>query len=114
LDFSPLYDGYWSKNERHVTGSYKQDGIEYFQPYRNVCAFDSRQILTTGIIKDLQVHLAKHLDVMITVDVVVLDIPTTCRMWLSQEWSTKLGGTLHMDLSYATITESQRQISYPI
>jgi hypothetical protein len=40
---------------------------------------------------------------MITMDVVVLDIPKSCKMWLSWSWSTKIGGTLQMDLSYGTI-----------
>jgi hypothetical protein len=78
-------------------------GLKTSRPYRNVCAFDSQEIPTIGVIKDLQVHLARHPDVMITMDVVVLDIPAACGMWLSREWSAKLGGTLQMDLSYATI-----------
>jgi len=81
-------------------------GLNTSRPYKNVCAFESRQISTIGVIMDLQVHLAKHPDIMI---IVVLNIPTMCKMWLSREWSAKLGGTLQMDLSYATIPTPDRE-----
>jgi hypothetical protein len=36
-------------------------------------------------------------------NVVVIDIPDAWGMLLSREWETTLGGSLQMDLSYATI-----------
>ena len=36
-------------------------------------------------------------------DVIVADIPVKFGMLLSRPWSTKLKGTLQMDMSYATI-----------
>ena len=39
----------------------------------------------------------------VIVDVVVADIAPKFRMLLSRSWAKKVGGTLQMDLSYATI-----------
>ena len=39
----------------------------------------------------------------VVMDIVVADIPTRFRILLSRSWSKKLGGTLQMDMSYATI-----------
>jgi len=36
-------------------------------------------------------------------DIVVADVPPKFGMLLSRRWSKRLGGTLHNDLSYATI-----------
>ena len=36
-------------------------------------------------------------------DIVVADIPSKFGMLLSRSWSKKLGGTLQMDMSYATV-----------
>jgi hypothetical protein len=60
-------------------------GLKTSRAYRNVCNFDSRQISAIDVIKDLQVYLAKHPDVMITMDVIDLNILAKCRMWLSRE-----------------------------
>ena len=39
-------------------------------------------------------------------DVVVVDLPPVYGMLLSRRWSAGLGGQLQMDLSYATIPNS--------
>jgi hypothetical protein len=36
-------------------------------------------------------------------DVVVIDVPDAWGMLLSRKWAATLGGSLQMDLSYATI-----------
>jgi hypothetical protein len=36
-------------------------------------------------------------------DVVVIDVPYAWGMFLSHKWATDLGGSIQMDLSYATI-----------
>jgi hypothetical protein len=36
-------------------------------------------------------------------DVVVIDVPDAWGMLLSRKWVTTLGGSIQMDLSYATI-----------
>jgi len=36
-------------------------------------------------------------------DVVIADVPPTYGMMLSRHWGTSVGGSIHFDLSYATI-----------
>ena len=36
-------------------------------------------------------------------DIVVADIPARFRMLLSRSWGTKIGGSIKLDLNYATI-----------
>jgi len=69
----------------------------------NVCGIDSKAIKHCGVIKDLKVHLATYLDVSLLMDVIVIDVPNAWGMLLSRKWAATLGGSLHMDLSYATI-----------
>jgi hypothetical protein len=55
------------------------------------------------MIKDLVVNLA-HIPVKdILMDVVVADVPAKYGMILSKSWGAKLGGSLQMDMTYATI-----------
>lgn len=42
-------------------------------------------------------------------DIVVADVLAKLGMWLSTSWSTKLKGTMQMDLSYATILVFNQQ-----
>lgn len=56
-----------------------------------------------GIIKDLVVALAQFPMKSVVMDIVVVDIPPKFGMLLSRSWMKKLGGTLQMDMSYATI-----------
>jgi hypothetical protein len=39
----------------------------------------------------------------VVMDIVVADVPPNFDMLLSRSWIKSLGGTLHMDLTYATI-----------
>jgi hypothetical protein len=39
----------------------------------------------------------------VVMDIVVADVPPKFGMFLSISWIKRLGGTLHMDLTYATI-----------
>lgn len=43
-------------------------------------------------------------------DVVVIDIPITYGMLLSRKWTAGVGGTLQMDLSHATIPNSNYEM----
>ena len=49
------------------------------------------------------VTLARIPTKIIIMDVVVVDIPPKFGMFLSRSWASNLKGTLHMDMSYATI-----------
>jgi ribonuclease HI len=56
-----------------------------------------------GVIKDLVVSLSQIPPKSLVMDIVVADIPPRFGMLLSRSWCKKLGGSLQMDLSYATI-----------
>jgi hypothetical protein len=47
---------------------------------RNVCGIDSKYIKVCGVIKDLKVCLDIYLEVSISMDVVVIDIPNALGM----------------------------------
>jgi hypothetical protein len=55
------------------------------------------------MIKDLVVNLAQIPAKGILMDVVVVDIPPKYGMLLSRSWGAKLGGSLQLDMTYATI-----------
>ena len=54
------------------------------------------------MIKDLVVGLAQIPTKSILMDVVVTEIPPKYGMLLSRSWGTKLGGSLQLDMTYAT------------
>jgi ribonuclease HI len=56
-----------------------------------------------GMIKDLVVTLAQVPVKSILMDVVIADIPPKYGMLLSRSWGAKLGGSLQLDMTYATI-----------
>ena len=55
------------------------------------------------VIKDLVVTLFQFPMRSVVMDIVVADVPPKFGMLLSRSWIKRLGGTLHMDLTYATI-----------
>jgi hypothetical protein len=55
------------------------------------------------MIKDLAVTLTQASMKTMVMDIVVADIPPKFGCLLSRSWMKRLGGTLQMDLSYATI-----------
>ena len=78
-------------------------GLEITSPYHNLYTFDSSRVKCLGVIKDLAVNLTQLPMKHIVMDIVVADIEPKFSMFLSRIWSKTLGGTLQMDLSYATI-----------
>jgi hypothetical protein len=56
-----------------------------------------------GMIKDLVVNLSQVPVKSILMDVVVVDVPSKYGMFLSRSWGAKLGGSVHLDMTYATI-----------
>jgi hypothetical protein len=79
-------------------------GLEITKNYHDLYSFDSRKVKCLGVIKDLVVTLFQLPMKSIVMDIVVVDVPSKFRMLLSRSWIKRLGGTLQMDLSYATIT----------
>jgi ribonuclease HI len=78
-------------------------GLKITRPYGDLYSFDSRKVKCIGMIKDLVVNLAQIPVKSILMDVVVVDIPPKYGMLLSRSWGTKLGGSLQLDMTYATI-----------
>ena len=56
-----------------------------------------------GMIKDLVVNLAQIPAKSVVMDIVVANIPALFGMLLSRSWGTKIGGSIKLDLTYATI-----------
>ena len=56
-----------------------------------------------GMIKDLVVTLAQVPVKSVLMDVVIADIPPKYGLLLSRSWGAKLGGSLQLDMTYATI-----------
>jgi hypothetical protein len=78
-------------------------GLKITRPYGDLYLFDSRKFKSIGMIKDLVVNLAQIPIKSILMDIVVTDIPLKYGMLLSSSWGAKLGGTLQLDMTYATI-----------
>jgi hypothetical protein len=78
-------------------------GLEVTKPYHDLFSFDSRKVRCLGLIKYLVINLAQLPMRSMVMDVVVVYIPPKFRLLLSHPWRKRLGGTLQMDLSYATI-----------
>jgi len=56
-----------------------------------------------GMIKDLVVNLTQNLVKSVVMDIMVADIPTRFRILVSRSWGMKLGGSIKLDLTYASI-----------
>jgi ribonuclease HI len=78
-------------------------GLEVTRAYHDLYSFDSRKVQCLGVIKDLVVTLFQLPMKSVVMDVVVADVPPKFGMLLSRSWIKRLGGTLQMDLTYATI-----------
>lgn len=78
-------------------------GLEVTKPYHDLYTFDSRRVKCLGVIKDLAVTLTQLPMKNVLMDIVVADIEPKFGLLLSRLWSKRLGGTLQMDFSYATI-----------
>jgi hypothetical protein len=78
-------------------------GLQITRPYGDIYSFDSRKVKCMGMIKDLVVTLAQVPFKSILMDVVIVDIPPKYGLLLSRSWGAKLGGSLQLDMTYATI-----------
>jgi ribonuclease HI len=78
-------------------------GLEVTKTYHDLYSFDSKKVKCLRVIKDLVVSLFQFLMKSVVMDIVVVDVPPKFRILLSRSWIKRLGGTLQMDLSYATI-----------
>jgi hypothetical protein len=78
-------------------------GLEITKAYHDLYSFDSRRVQCLGVIKDLVVTLFQLPMKSVVMDIMVVDVPPKFGMLLSRSWIKRLGGTLQMDLTYATI-----------
>jgi ribonuclease HI len=78
-------------------------GLEVTKPYHDLYYFNSRKVKCLGVIKDMVLSLFHLLMKSVVMDIIVADAPPKFRMLLSRSWIKRLGGTLQMGLSYATI-----------
>ena len=78
-------------------------GLSITQPYHDMYAFDSRVVKCLDVIKEMVVNFAQLPMKSVIMDVVVADITPKFGLLLSRSWEKKVGGTLQMDLTYATI-----------
>jgi hypothetical protein len=78
-------------------------GLDITKPYLDLYSFDSKKVECLGVIKDMVVFLSQLPMKSVVLDVIVADIPPKFWMLLSRSWDKKVGGTLQMDLNYATI-----------
>ena len=77
--------------------------IDITRSYHDLYTFDSKRVPCLGLIKDLVVTLAQIPVKSVVLDIVVTGIPPKFGMLLSRSCYAKLGGTLQMDMYYATI-----------
>ena len=73
------------------------------QQFGNVCGMDSQPVESKGVIENLKMKLAAYPDIEVTMTVLVIDITDVWGMLLSREWAVKLGGSIQLDLTYATV-----------
>ena len=78
-------------------------GLEVTRPYKYLYSFDSRKVKCIGLIKDMVVTLKKIPSKTVVMDVVVTNIPPKFSVIFSRSWTSKLTGSLQMDMYYATI-----------
>ena len=81
----------------------EQLGLQITHPYKDLYSFYSKRVKCLGMIKDLVVNLAQIPVKSVVMDIVVADILARFGMLLSRSWGTKIGGSIKLDLTYATI-----------
>lgn len=80
-----------------------QLNLRISRPYHNICSMDSKKIEVLSVVKDLQISLANYPYKIITMDIAIIDVPDVWGMLLSRKFAVDSGGSIQMDLSYATI-----------
>jgi len=81
----------------------QQVGLKVTRTYMNVCGFESKYIPTHGVIDNVEVFIKEYSEKVIHMDIVVVDVQDVWGMLLSRNFSSKLGGTLEMDLTYVNV-----------
>ena len=77
-------------------------GVEITKKYHDIYTFNSKSVKCLGVIKYLVISLTQFPMKILVIEIVVADITSRFGMLLSRSWSKNLGGTLQMDITYAT------------
>ena len=93
---------FWASHNLMLKIVMEKLGLEITRPYHDLYTFDSNRVKCLGVIKDLSMTLTQLPMKHIVMDIVVANIEPKFGLLLSRLWSKRLGGTLQMDLSYAT------------
>ena len=80
----------------------KAMGLHVDTPHNRCRAMDSREVPVIGTIEAMPYRLALFPGVVMTMNVLVVDIPPHYGMLLSRKLSASMGGSIQNDLSYAT------------
>jgi hypothetical protein len=78
-------------------------GLDITKPYQDMYSFDYKKVKCLGLIKGYGGFSSRLPMKSVVMDIVVVDIPPNFFMLLSRNWSKKVGGSLQIDLNYATI-----------
>jgi len=78
-------------------------GLKITKPYQDLYSFDSKKVKCLGLIKDIVVYLPQLPMTSVVMDIFVAGILPKFGMLISRMWAKKVGGSLQMDLAYATI-----------
>ncbi len=79
-------------------------GLSITIPYKDLFSFYSRKVECMGLINDLVVSLTQVPSKSFVIDDVVVDIPYRYGILLSRSFTTKLRGSMQMDMTYVTIS----------
>ncbi|KAH9303302.1 hypothetical protein KI387_014885 [Taxus chinensis] len=77
--------------------------IKVIAAYVKCTTMDSREVLVVRCVKGLVVQLTAYLGRNLKLDVVIVNFLAKWGMLLSRKWATSVGGSVQMDMSYATI-----------
>lgn len=77
--------------------------IKVTTTYDKCTTMDSRDVLVLGCVKGLVVQLVAYLGKNLIIDVVIIDFPAKWSMLLSRKCDVSVGGSVHMDIYFATI-----------
>jgi hypothetical protein len=78
----------------------KQLGLKVTRPYMNVCGFKYKAIPTHGVVENVEICLKEYPEKVIHLDIMIVYVPYVWGMLLSRKFSSMLGDTLKMDLSF--------------
>ncbi|KAH9289420.1 hypothetical protein KI387_033537, partial [Taxus chinensis] len=77
--------------------------LKIIEAYGKYISMDLREIPVVGCVKGLIMKLVAYPGNNLKLDVVIVDYSAKWGILLSKNWATSVGGSVQMDMSYATI-----------